>query len=319
LNKENYNWQANVSVQQQLRSNVGLTVAYFRTWYGAMQALDNQFVTPADFDPFCITAPTDSRLGSVSGKQICGNYDVKPAKFGQFDYLRTQASHYGDMAEVFDGVDITTMARFGKAQFQGGLATGRTVTDNCNLKIDSPATATAGSPAGASLNLSVVDLRPGFCNVSRPWASSTQVKFNVVYALPWDFQASSIYQNIPGVPIRASYVATDAEIFPSLGRHLASCPSQTAATCNQTYTSDLIAPFSLYGDRIQQVDLRLTRNFPLSRSRKLQGNFDIYNILNASTVQNEQATFRPGPANQWRNAIQFMGGRLIKFSAQLTF
>ena len=319
LNRENYNWQANVSVQQQLRPNVGLTVAYFRTWYGAMQALDNQLVTPADFDPFCFTAPVDSRLGDASGKQFCGNYDVKPAKFGQFDYLRTQASHYGEMTEVFDGIDVTTMARFGKAQFQGGLAVGRTVTDNCNLKIDSPSTATAGSPAGAALALGVVDLRPGFCRVSRPWGSSTQVKFNVVYALPWDFQASSIYQNIPGVPIRASYVVSDAEIFPSLGRHLASCPSQTAATCNQTYTADLIPPSSLYGDRIQQVDLRLTRNFALSRSRRLQGNFDIYNILNASTTQNEQATFRPGPANQWRNPIQIMGGRLIKFSAQLTF
>jgi hypothetical protein len=319
FNNENYNWQANVSWQQQLRPNVGLTVAYFRTWYGAMQALDNQLVTPADFDPFCFTAPVDPRLGSASGKQFCGNYDVKPAKFGQIDYLRTQASHYGDMTEVFDGIDVTTNARFGKAQFQGGMSTGRTVTDNCNLKIDSPATATAGSPAGAALNLSPVDLRPGFCNVSRPWGSSTQVKFNVVYALPWDFQASSIYQNIPGVPIRASYVVPDADIFPSLGRHLASCPSQTAATCNQTYTVDLIPPFSLYGDRIQQVDLRLTRNFALSRSRKLQGNFDIYNILNASTAQNEQATYRPGPANQWRNPIQIMGGRLIKFSAQLTF
>jgi len=319
FNGENYNWQANISVQQQLRQNVGLTVAYFRTWYGAMQALDNQLVTPADFDPFCFTAPVDSRLGSASGKQFCGNYDVKPAKFGQFDYVRTRASHYGDMTEVFDGIDVTTAARFGKAQAQGGLSVGRTVTDNCNLKIDSPATATAGSPAGAALNLSAVDLRPGFCRVSRPWGSSTQVKFNIVYALPWDFQASSIYQNIPGVPIRASYVVSDADIFPSLGRHLASCPSQTAATCNQTYTADLIPPFSLYGDRIQQVDLRLTRNFPLSASRRIQGNFDIYNILNASTAQNEQATFRPGPQNQWRNPIQIMGGRLIKFSAQLTF
>ena len=259
--------------------------------------------------------------GNVSGKQFCGIYDIKPAKFGQVDNLRTQASHYGNMTEVFDGIDITTVARFGKSgQIQGGLATGRTVTDNCGLKIDSPSTATAGSPAGAALALSAVDLRPGFCKVSRPWSSSTQVKFSVVYALPWDFQASSIYQNIPGVPIRASYVATDAEIQPTLGRHLASCPSQTAATCNQTYTVDLIPPFSLWGDRIQQVDLRLTRNFPLIGSgRKLQGNFDIYNILNANTIQNEQATYRPGPANQWRNAIQIMGGRLLKFSAQLTF
>ena len=44
-------------------------------------------------------------------------------------------------------------------------------------------------------------------------------------------------------------------------------------------------------------------------SRKLQGNFDIYNILNASTVQNEQAAYS-NTNNQWRNAIQIMGGRL---------
>jgi Carboxypeptidase regulatory-like domain len=319
FNKENYNWQGNVSVQQQLRANVGLAVGYFRTWYGAFQALDNTLVTPADYDPFCITAPTDSRLpGSVSGKQFCGIYDINPAKFGQINNVRTLASRYGKMSEVFDGVDVTIGARFGKGgQVQGGLATGRTVTDNCGLKIDSPSTATVGSPAGAALALPVTDLRPGFCDVSRPWSSSTQVKFSVVYPLPWDFQVSSIYQNIPGVPIRASYVATNAEIRPSLGRHLAACPSQTAATCNQTVTVDLIPPFSLYGDRIQQVDLRFTRSLRLG-SRKLQGNFDIYNILNANTIQNEQATYS-NTNNQWRNAIQIMGGRLVKFSAQLTF
>ncbi len=112
-------------------------------------------------------------------------------------------------------------------------------------------------------------------------------------------------------------MATDAEISKTLNRHLAACPSQTAATCNQNVTVDLIPPFSLYGDRIQQVDLRFTRSIKLGM-RKLQGNFDIYNILNASTVQNEQATYN-NTNNQWRNAIQIMGGRLLKFSAQLTF
>ncbi|MBI4486005.1 MAG: TonB-dependent receptor [Acidobacteria bacterium] len=317
-NLQNYNWQGNISVQHQLGSNMGLTVAYFRTWYGGFQVIDNERVTPADYDPFCITAPTDSRLpSSVSGKQFCGIYDINPSKFGQVSNLRTQASHYGEMSEVFDGVDVTVGARFGQGgQVQGGVATGRTVTDNCIL-VDSPSTVTAGTPAGAALALPVADARPGFCKVSRPWSSSTQVKFSVVYPLPWDFQASGIYQNIPGVPIRASYVATNAEIRPSLGRHLAACPSQTAATCNQTVTIDLIPPFSMYGDRIQQIDLRLTRNIPLG-TRRLQGNFDVYNILNAATVQNEQAAYRT-TNNQWRNAIQVMGGRLFKFSAQLSF
>ena len=105
-------------------SNMGLTVAYFRTWYGGFQVLDNtRAVTPADYDPFCITAPTDSRLpSSVSGKQFCGLYDINPAKFGQVNFLRTQASHYGKMSEVFDGVDVTIGARFGQGgQVQGGV------------------------------------------------------------------------------------------------------------------------------------------------------------------------------------------------------
>ena len=74
FNLENYNWQGSVSVQHQLRPNMGLTVGYFRTWYGGFQALDNQLVTPADYDPFCITAPVDSRLpGSVSGSSSAGS------------------------------------------------------------------------------------------------------------------------------------------------------------------------------------------------------------------------------------------------------
>ena len=96
----------------------------------------------------------------------------------------------------------------------------------------------------------------------------------------------------------------------------AASPNSAGATAQVRI--DLIPPNTDFEDRIQQVDLRLTRNLPLGKSRKLQGNFDIYNILNASTVQNEQSVYS-NTNNQWRNAIQIMGGRLIKFSAQLTF
>ena len=96
FNQENYNWQGNVSVQQQLRSEHGPHGRLFPDVVRcACRRWTITLVTPADFDPFCITAPADSRLGSVSGKQLCGIYDVKPAKFGQINYLRTQASHYG--------------------------------------------------------------------------------------------------------------------------------------------------------------------------------------------------------------------------------
>jgi len=50
----------------------------------------------------------------------------------------------------------------------------------------------------------------------------------------------------------------------------------------------------------------------------VQANFDVYNIFNNSTVLNEQTRYS-AQNNQWRNAIQIMGGRLIKLGAQYNF
>jgi hypothetical protein len=55
------------------------------------------------------------------------------------------------------------------------------------------------------------------------------------------------------------------------------------------------------------------------RKPRLQGNVDVYNILNARTILNEQTRYSVGSTNQWGNAIQIMGGRLVKFSAQFNF
>ena len=56
----------------------------------AREVTDNVALTGvADFNSYCITAPTDARLGSVSGQQLCGLYDVVPAKFGKVQNLVT--------------------------------------------------------------------------------------------------------------------------------------------------------------------------------------------------------------------------------------
>ena len=211
FNRQSYNWQGAVSVQQQLRPGMALSVGYFRTWYGGFLSTDNQFVTPANYDPYCITAPVDSRLPGGGGNQLCGLYDVTPTLFGQVDNLVTQGSHYGKQTEVYNGADVTLNTRFGQGgQFSGGLSIGRTVTDNC-FAVDSPQ-----------------QTRPGFCDVSPPWSAGTQVKFLVVYPLPWDLQTSATYQNIPGIQITATYPASSAEIAPSLGRPLAAGLTATA-------------------------------------------------------------------------------------------
>ena len=295
FNRQSYNWQGSASFQHELRPGLGVSVAYFRTWYGGFQVTDNQLVTPADYDPYCITVPTDSRLPN-SGQQLCGLYDLRPAVFGQVSNLVTQSSHYGEMTEVYNGVDLTMNARLGGGVLvQGGVSTGRTTTDNCFV-IDSPQQA-----------------RPGFCHVTRPWVAATDAKFMAVYPLPWDVQTSVIYQNSAGFPIAATYVATNAQVRPSLGRDLGSC--RGAAVCNGTVSIDLLPPNTMFEDRIQQLDWRMTRTFRLGGTTRLRGNFDIYNLFNAATILNANTTY--GAA--WLAPAQVMGGRLIKVSAQFDF
>ena len=315
FNDQFHNWQGSVSFQQELRPGMGLNVGYFRTWYGGFLTTDNQLTNASEYDPFCVTAPTDSRLPN-SGQQLCGLYDVKPGAFGLVDNLVTQASHYGKQTQVFNGVDVTLNARYGQGgQLSGGLSMGRTTTNNCYQNGDPSLTAQVFPGVLVLPAASTVSRAEAFCNVAPPWSQATQVKFMAVYPLPWHIQTSAIYQNSSGIPITASYVATNAEILPSLGRNLGSC--RGAATCTANLTVELIPPNSLFEPRLQQVDLRFSRIFQFG-ARKLRGDVDIYNLLNASNVLNMNTTYS-APGGVWQDVTQILGGRLVRLGFQVEF
>ena len=315
FNNQFHNWQGAVSVQHELRPGVGLTVGYFRTWYSGFLVTDNQLTSASDYDSFCITVPNDSRL-SISGQQLCGFSDVKPAAFGSVDNLVTQASHYGTATQIFNGVDVTVNARFAQVgQFSGGLSSGRTTTNNCYQNSDPSLTAQVFPGVLALPTTSTIARTAAFCDVAPSWSQSTQVKFMAVYPLPWHVQTSAIYQNSAGIPITASYVASNAEVAPSLGRNLGSC--RGAATCTGNVTVELIPPNSVFEPRLQQVDLRFSRIFQFG-PRKLRGDVDIYNVLNASNVLNMNTTYSP-PGGVWQDVTQILGGRLVRLGVQFEF
>jgi hypothetical protein len=289
-----YNWQASASIQREVRSGIGVTVGYFRTWYGNFTVTDNQLVTPADYDPYCITAPVDSRLPGGGGTPQCGLYDIKPAAFGPVDNLVTAAANFGSQQQVFDGVDATVNARFRRGQLSGGVSTGRTITDNC-YSVDSPQ-----------------QQRPGYCHVVLPFAGQTQVKFSGVVPLPWNANISGVFQNLPGVAIMANYTATNAEIAPSLGRNLGACG--TRPTCTAVATAAIIEPNTMRENRLTQVDVRFTKTFVFGRMR-LQGMFDAYNVFNANTILGRNDAYGP----TWGRPTAILGARLFKFGAQFDF
>ena len=93
-----YNWEGSASVQHELVKNVSMNVAYFRRWFGNLTVTQNTRVTTADFSPYCITVPVDSRLPGGGGGQLCGLNDVNQDKFGQSFNLIQEARHFGSQA-----------------------------------------------------------------------------------------------------------------------------------------------------------------------------------------------------------------------------
>ena len=141
-----------------------------------------------------------------------------------------------------------------------------------------------------------------------PWSANTQVKLAAVYPLPGQFQAAANYQNMPGFPIAANVLATNADIAPSLGRNLAAGAAGTAVV-------DVLPANTLFEKRFNQVDLRLTRIFRFHQKGRLQARFDVYNITNSSSVLSSVSRI----GAQWLRPTNVLGARTFKLGAQVDF
>ena len=302
-----YLWDLAAEVQHELLPGLSVTTGYYRNWYSNFRVTDNLAVTSADFDPYCITAPVDSRLPGGGGYEVCGFHDITPEKFGQSDSFVTKASTFGDQTRRSDFFSLTTDARLpGGVQFGGGIDVGRTVTDSC-FTIDEPnQSATLGSRESGQSPFGQ------WCRHVNPVKGNFQFKMHGSYPLPGGFAASVVFQSLSGPPISAQYSATTAEIEPSLGRPLAGG--------RRTVRVPLIEPFTLFEGRRNQIDLRVTKAFYLGPTQ-LRVNFDAYNAFNSAAILGSNPIFGPS----WRRpqAVQtnsaILDARLIEFSVNMTF
>jgi len=294
-----YNWQGSVGIAHQLMTGVGVEVAYFRTSFGNFVVTDNVLVTPADFDAFSITAPTDSRLPGGGGQTVGGLYDLKPAKFGQVQNVVRNANKFGKQSETYNGVEMNVRGRLPHdAVLIGGISVGRTATNNCEVLRNLPEAAIVGTTITPLDN----------CSIVPPWAAGTQYRLSGVFALPGDVRVSGTYQNIGGIATTASYVVNNAMVAGSLGRAL-------SGGGNPTRTLDLIRPNSFYPEgRGNQIDFRVSRRFVLGNSR-IEPQFNIFNLTNANDVVSQ--TTRYGAA--WQNVTGVLPPRMVKLGVQVDF
>ena len=288
--KRGYNWEGSIGVQHELVSNVSLDLGYYRRWYGKFLATDNRAVAANEFDRFSVVAPVDSRLPGGGGNTVANLYNVIPARFGQTNNLLTFAENYGKQIENWQGVDVSINARlpFGLLA-QGGTSTGRTLTDNCEIRQALP-------------ELSPIN---PYCRIEEPYL--TQFKALAAYTIPGiDVQASATMQSIPGPRVAANVTFISAtQIAPSLGRPLAGGAANASI--------NVIAPATEYGDRLNQLDFRVGKILRFG-ARKAAINVDLFNALNANPVLTENASFAV-----YRQPLSVLNPRLIKFSVNVDF
>ena len=306
-----YLWDGSIEVEHQLTDQLSVTTGWYRNWSDRFATAgtfenrqfraDNLAVTPADFDPYCITAPRDPRLPGGGGNEICGLADVSPEKFGQVDneFIIPDTWH-----RTSDFFGITFDSRFETGLVVGGgFDIGRTNEDRC-VVVDSPQ-----------------DLFD--CDITTPFGAQAQIKVHAAYPLPFGMFLSANIQNVSGPEIRATYRALNSLIQPSLGRPLASCAGRTGSACTRFASVELIPRQTEFEGRRTQLDVRLTKIFRLGDGgTELQANLDFYNALNGSAIMNVN---RNWGAN-WLQPIGWQGisspvqdGRIIQVSGRFTF
>ena len=85
---------------------------------------------------------------------------------------------------------------------------------------------------------------------------------------------------------------------------------------NENVTINLIEPGSEYGDRINQLDFRIAKNFTFGSTRSMIS-ADLYNVMNANPVFSYNNSFTPnGP---WLQPNSILTGRLIRISVDFNF
>ncbi|HUK37162.1 MAG TPA: hypothetical protein VLV86_24775, partial [Vicinamibacterales bacterium] len=291
-----YQWEFSTSVQQELTSRVSVNFGYFRRSFGNFIVTDNLAVAASDYSPFYVTAPLDPRLPGGGGYTIGPFYDRNPNTLTRpANNIIEPASDYGNQTQVWSGYDLTMSARPApRFTLTGGMSTGRTLTDNCAILAQVPEASALGVPYCHQLTNFLTDLR-----------------MQSVYIVPKiDVQLGAVLRSSPGPAITANQVIADAAVRGSLGRDL----SGGAANV----TVNLVAPGTLYGDRVNELDLRIGKKLTFGRVRSVVG-VDVYNALNANPALTEGTTYQNSSLTGWRVPTSIQPARFAKISLQLDF
>ncbi|MGH9238496.1 MAG: carboxypeptidase regulatory-like domain-containing protein [Vicinamibacterales bacterium] len=286
-------WQFGASVQQEVLPRLAVEFGYQRRWLVNFLSTDNRARGPEDHNSFGINIPLDPRLPGGGGGVLQGLYNVTQAASTRLnDNFQTLSSRFIDESQVANSfnMNVTARQRFGLT-VQGGFNVIKTDSDSCALRDLLPESA-ATNP---------------WCNTSSGWVSRATALGS--YMVPWvDVQIAGTLRSDQGGSLGANWVAPNSATV-GLNRPF-------AGTGGQTIVVNLIEPGTLYGDRVNQFDIRVAKILRFGRTRANIG-FDVYNVMNKAAILTYNQGFVVN--GNWLAPTSIQQSRFAKFSAQIDF
>jgi hypothetical protein len=167
------------------------------------------------------------------------------------------ASQFGKQRAHWDGFDLNIDARLaGGLLVQGGVSAGKAMSDNCEIIDDVPEAfqaPVAAAPAGIQPLVTAATTGSAwtpkqYCHQETPFLA--QYKGLAAYTLPYGVRLSGTFQSLPGPQIAANNI------------YVGTVP-RWAGRSRWDRPTSIWSSRVLYGDRLNQFDLRFTRSSAL--------------------------------------------------------
>jgi hypothetical protein len=292
-------WQWGASVQQEVLPRVAVEVGYQRRWLVNFLVTDNLARSAADHTSFGINVPSDARLPGGGGGVLEGLYNVTAAAAARLNNnFQTLSNDYGDYTTSTNSIylNLTARPRSGLV-LQGGFNMANSGTDYCAVRSAIPEWTVLGAQSPTN----------PWCDTSSGWL--TRVTGLGTYTIPKvDVLVAGTFRSDQGVSLAANWAAPNSATV-GLNRPY-------AGVAGTTVTVNLIEPGTLFGDRINQFDMRFAKILRFGRTRANVG-VDLYNVANVAPVLSYNQTFVANGA--WLAPTSVLQPRFVKFSAQIDF
>jgi len=294
--KRPYQWEYNVGIQREVIPGMSVSANWVRRDFKRIFWTDNVLLSPSDYTIVNVPNP-------LNPAELIPIYNLNVAKRGQVQQVDKNSDVNG---RWYNGVDFGFTSRVKGGNIYGGVSTGRQLTSSC--EVDDPN------------SLRYCDLR----KLDIPYQS--QFKLAGSFPLPYAVQISGNWQGYPGTV--GGTARQDSVYDPALNRipdaslnvnynvtnTIVRATNPTATLTQASITVPLLVPGTKYLKRWNQVDVRLARKFVVSKV-KMQGQFDMFNILNSSSILGTVESF--GSTLDRPNAI--LQGRLFAVGVQMNF